>query len=272
MKNLPKRLRIYFLILAIVVVLGIPGLMITEGLSFFNAIYFLIVTIATVGYGDIYPVTPSGRLIVLFVIFGGVGSFIGLIANFIETWLNEREQQNRLEKLNILIGAFFSEIGTKVLSHYSFLDTNTSSIAKNLIVTGEWSEDDFVRMNGFLKQYNYSIKIKNVDLENLRKFLFQKRDFLLRLLENPVVFEHESFTELLRSLFHLTDELALRGDFGQLPATDYAHLENDIKRSYAIIAQQWLEYMKYLKERYPYLFSLAMRTNPFDHNASVIVT
>jgi hypothetical protein len=29
--------------------------------------------------------------------------------------------------------------------------------------------------------------------------------------------------------------------------------------------------MKHLKENYPYLFSLAMRTNPFDADASVIV-
>jgi hypothetical protein len=35
---------------------------------------------------------------------------------------------------------------------------------------------------------------------------------------------------------------------------------------------EWLTYMQYLKQYYPYLFSLAMRKNPFDRNASVIVT
>ncbi|MBA7569274.1 hypothetical protein ES708_11013 [subsurface metagenome] len=34
---------------------------------------------------------------------------------------------------------------------------------------------------------------------------------------------------------------------------------------------EWLDYMKHLKNNYPYLFSLAMRTNPFDANASVEV-
>ena len=94
-------------------------------------------------------------------------------------------------------------------------------------------------------------------MEELYKLLLQNRDFLLRLLENPVLFEHESFTELLRALFHLADELALRRNLKQLPATDYIHLENDINRSYVLIAQQWLEYMKHLKDNYPYLFSLA---------------
>jgi len=37
------------------------------------------------------------------------------------------------------------------------------------------------------------------------------------------------------------------------------------------LVRQWLAYMKYLKNFYPYLFSLAMRTNPFDQHASPII-
>jgi hypothetical protein len=37
------------------------------------------------------------------------------------------------------------------------------------------------------------------------------------------------------------------------------------------LIMQWLDYMKHLKHDYPYLFSLAMRTNPFDANASIEV-
>jgi hypothetical protein len=90
-------------------------------------------------------------------------------------------------------------------------------------------------------------------------------------LENPVLLEHESFTELLRAVFHLTEELAVREDLQKLPHTDYAHLAGDITRSYVLLVHEWLDYMKHLKDNYPYLFSLAMRTNPFDQNASVIV-
>lgn len=35
--------------------------------------------------------------------------------------------------------------------------------------------------------------------------------------------------------------------------------------------KSWLDYTKYIKDRYPYLFSLAMRTNPFDVDATPIV-
>jgi len=57
----------------------------------------------------------------------------------------------------------------------------------------------------------------------------------------------------------------------QLPDTDYEHLAGDIKRSYILLVHQWLDYMKHLKDNYPYLFSLAMRVNPFDQDESPIV-
>jgi len=83
--------------------------------------------------------------------------------------------------------------------------------------------------------------------------------------------EHESFAELLRTIFHLTEELANREVIEQLPDTDCHHLAGDIKRVYGLLVYQWLDYMKYLQTNYPYLFSLAMRTNPFDRNASPVV-
>ena len=73
------------------------------------------------------------------------------------------------------------------------------------------------------------------------------------------------------AVFHLTEELGGREDLRQLPDTDYQHLAGDIKRAYVLLVHQWLDYMKYLKDNYPYLFSLAMRANPFDQDASPIV-
>lgn len=98
-----------------------------------------------------------------------------------------------------------------------------------------------------------------------------KRDFLLQLLANPTMLEHETFTDLLRAVLHLTEELLHREDFKKLPDSDSEHLEGDIKRAYGLLVKEWLECMKYLKNSYPYLFSLAMRTNPFDSEASVSV-
>jgi hypothetical protein len=79
------------------------------------------------------------------------------------------------------------------------------------------------------------------------------------------------FTETLRTVFHLTEELERRSGAGELPPTDLSHINGDLVRVYRNISIQWVDYMKYLKKNYPYLFSLAIRTNPFDQEASVIV-
>lgn len=194
-----------------------------------------------------------------------------LVSLIIHRLLSEHEKRAKLEKLNMLIGTFFSEVGTMLLTYFSDFDPKLEEIRKDLIVTSDWSEQDFLRVSKRLMNYDYGVDSRKIDLEDLRSFLLGKRDFLVRLLENPLLLEHESVTELLRAVFHLTEELERRESVSQLPDTDYEHLADDIKRGYVLLVHQWLDYMKYLKDIYPYLFSLAMRTNPFDQNASPIV-
>jgi hypothetical protein len=138
-------------------VFGTLGFMAVEGLSLADAFYFSIVTIATVGYGDIHPATHVGKILAIILIIMGVGTFLGVVANSTEMMLNRRENKVRLQ--------------------------------------------------------------------NLKK----------------------------------------------LPDSDLKHLSGDIQRSYNLLVDQWLDYMSYLKNNYPYLFSLAMRTNPFDEKASPVV-
>ncbi len=194
--------------------------------------------------------------------------FVTLI---IHRLLSEREKRSMLKKLNMVIGAFFIEVGTRLLKSLSDLDPNPDRVRKELIVTKDWTEQEFSSLAKRLKSYEYKIESQKGDLETLRNFLSGKRDFLLRLLENQNLLEHETFTDLLWAVFHLTEELAHRVDLRSLPDTDYEHLSIDIKRVYVLLLYEWLEYMRHLKNNYPYLFSLAMRTNPFDPNASPVV-
>jgi hypothetical protein len=110
-----------------------------------------------------------------------------------------------------------------------------------------------------------------VDYGSLREFLARRREFMLRLLENPTLMEHEMFTDLLLAVFHLTEELTHRKKVSDLPVADRAHLAGDVKRIYGLLVHQWLDYLHYLKTNYPYLFSLAIRTNPFDEKADPVV-
>ena len=133
-------------------------------------------------------------------------------------------------------------------------------IRKEFIMDNNWSDNEFRSVVKSMKSYDYRVDIEKIDLQELARFMRSKRDFLLRLLENPNLLEHETFTELLRAVFHMTEEFECRNELSCLPATDMKHLEGDIKRVYVQITLEWLYYMRYLKNNYPYLFSLAMRT------------
>lgn len=191
-----------------------------------------------------------------------------LVTLIIDRLLNEREKRTMMKKLNMVIGAFFSEVGIRLLKSFSDFDYNLDKIRENLVVTNNWSDQKFFSVNKNLKNYDYRINSRKGDLEDLRNFLVEKRDFLLRLLENPNLLEHESFTELLWAVTHLTEELAARIDVRKLSEADYEHLSGDIKRASILLISEWLEYIKHLKDKYPYLFSFALRTNPFDPHAS----
>jgi len=194
-----------------------------------------------------------------------------LVTLIIHHILSEREKQAMLNKLNMVIGAFFSEAGTPLLKYFSRFDTNAQQLSKHLIVDSNWSPEHFTQMQVVLKKHEHKIDSKSGDLPELQSFIISKRAFLLRLLENPNLLEHEEFTELLWAVFHLAEELSFRNSTTDLPESDYIHLNGDIRRAYTLLVREWLSHMEHLKNDYPYLFSLAVRTNPFDPNASAEV-
>lgn len=102
-------------------------------------------------------------------------------------------------------------------------------------------------------------------------FLISQRTFLLRRLENSLLLEQEAFTEQLWAVFHVADELQCRADLAHVPGGDYRHLAGDVGRAYSALTSEWLKYMAHRLKRYPYLFSLALRTNAFDPTASPVI-
>ncbi len=194
-----------------------------------------------------------------------------LVTVIIHRLLDNREKQLRLEKLHMVIGAFFSELGTKLLTMMAAGDPSRDILASRLVINNRWSRQDFIEVVKWLKVYSFSIDSNRVDWGAFKGLLGSNRSFLLRLFENPYLLEHESFSELLQAVFHLSDELDARSDFSALPHPDLVHLTGDVKRGYQLLIVQWAQYMQHLKADYPYLFSLAARQNPFDSAASVVV-
>lgn len=192
-----------------------------------------------------------------------------IVTLIIDRLLRVREKQAMLKKLNMVIGAFFSEVGNQLLKLFIGFDQKSAEFRKLLLVNVQWRNEDYKDTVRIILQRENAIDSRQGDLAGLQALLKTKSGFLLRLLENPNLLEHDAFTELLWAVFHLAEELNYRSDTNRLSEPDHKHLSGDIKRAYILVIVQWLEYMRHLRDNYPYLFSLAIRLNPFDPDARV---
>jgi uncharacterized membrane protein required for colicin V production len=195
-----------------------------------------------------------------------------LVVVIIERLLARREMQAKLEKLNMVLGAFFSELGNWLLQDLLKHFDNRVEISNHLNITANWTKKDFQEAVAFADHLKVEVDCRNVDLDGLKAFLAQKREFLLTLLENPILLEHDRFTDLLWAVTHLDEELEARPSLTGLPDKDLEHLAGDIRRMYDHLASEWLDYVQHLKSRYPFLFSLVLRTHPFQEHQSPIIT
>jgi len=194
-----------------------------------------------------------------------------LVVIVIESILSRREKQARMEKLNMVVGTFFSEVGNHLLADFLGFCKNRKEICRYLNVTRDWTASDFKKAKDCVYAMTPPPDYLNMDLGKLKSFLIRKRGFLVRLLDNPNILEHERFTSLLRAAFHLDEELEARQSLKDLPESDLEHLANDIHRVYGQLTAQWLDYLEHLKSEYPFLYSLILRTHPFQEHPSPVV-
>jgi len=66
-----------------------------------------------------------------------------LITFLLNELLGRREKRARLARLNMVIGAFFSEVGTALIESFSSFDHQHDKISRSLLVTPDWSDYDF---------------------------------------------------------------------------------------------------------------------------------
>jgi len=266
-----RRLKIFLGLFLAITAMGTLGFMVLEDLPFVKAFYYNIVTMSTVGFGDIHPTSDASRLFTLLLIVLGGGTFLGAIANATEMFLLKRETENRMRKVNMVLGIFFGDVGYELLEFFSRFDKNIEETKNALMVKTTWKDANFLSAQKALKKHDFRPDIHGVDLEVLLAFLKESRKTLVSLLENPVLVEREVFSETLLAVFHLAEELSSRDGLKNLPDSDLKHLAGDIGRAYGLLVGQWLEYLQHLEGHYPYLYSLAVRKNPFDPDATPIV-
>jgi hypothetical protein len=229
-------------------------------------------------YGSNYLVLGDAEHIISYIWthLGFIPVDILIVAFLLDEIIEKKEKEAMLEKLDMLMSTFFSEVGNELISQLSTANKYKAS-TENLKSIKNWNEDDFDNKLAELKdasldfQASLSAEEREEFLENLRTLLAGKREFIINLINNPNLLEKEEFTELINAILHLDEELEHRKDLTLVTDTDFGHLNGDMKRVYDKLVYEWVYYLKYLYKHYPYMIALVVRTNPFDEDADVYV-
>lgn len=194
-----------------------------------------------------------------------------VISLVVDRLLEERRRQSVRQKMNMVVGTFFSALGQPLLERMCGVLEDDTEIRSCLAVAPDWTPERIRGAKKTIPDLHIKVRPRTEDMAELRELLTEHRDFLLRILQNPILLEDEEFGQLLWALSHLQEELAARGDLDALPQSDINHLIGDIRRVYTHLLREWLEYMSHLQENYPFLYSFQARTNPLRPDADVTV-
>lgn len=74
--NNTRHLIISIFLLAFIITIGTAGYITIEGWNIIDAVYMTVITLTTVGYGEVHEVSKTGRLYTIFLIFLGAGFFV----------------------------------------------------------------------------------------------------------------------------------------------------------------------------------------------------
>lgn len=227
---------------------------------------FCLIAVSALLFGLHYAIFRDGHHIFFYLLFdiAFVPINVLLVTLVLERLLETKQKEQRLQKLNMVVDAFFSEVGTPLLRFWRLFEGDNPGLQERLLARSDWTDRDFLRQANDLRRYTLKTDAGRIDLDQLKAFLTERRAFLLSLLENPSLLEHDKFTDMLWALSHLTEELLARRKLNALSAADLEHFSGDIKRAFSSVIFVWLEHMRHLKRDYPYLYSLSVRMNPFN--------
>jgi voltage-gated potassium channel len=81
----PKKLLLPLLIFVVLLLSGIVGYMVLEGWGLLDSLYMTIITLSTVGYGEVHNVGPGGRIFTVLLIIFGVSIITYIVSLVVET-------------------------------------------------------------------------------------------------------------------------------------------------------------------------------------------
>ena len=70
-------------ILLLIIVIGTAGYTAIEGWAFLDSLFMTVITITTVGYREIHPLSAAGKIFTIFLILGGVGTAFYILTTLV---------------------------------------------------------------------------------------------------------------------------------------------------------------------------------------------
>ena len=163
------RFRLAVILLGIVIVVGVAGYMLIDRWDLLDSFYMVIITISTVGYTEVHPQGPPGRLFTSGLIVVGVATMLYGFGVFAETladnafgrYRRERQLQRELSQLRdhfIICG--YGRIGTQVVAEfedhrvpYVVIDQTEEALERiraegRLHIEGDASKEDVLKQAG----------------------------------------------------------------------------------------------------------------------------
>ena len=169
-------------VLAIIIAAGVIGYVVIEDWSVVDALYMTIITVTTVGYDEVHPLTTTGRIFSIFLIVGGVSGALyalsGIAGYIIEghlgTTLGRRRMERTIAKLKehfILCG--YGRVGQEIARIFTeegvpfvIVDKDQESIATAekdgyLYVLGDATSDEVLKEAGIERARGLVIAVGN---------------------------------------------------------------------------------------------------------------
>ena len=96
-----ERLSIAVFILAVTLFIGTLGYTLIERWNALDALYMTVITVGTVGYGEVHPLDAAGRIFTIFLILGGLGA-VGYAFSSVTAFIVEGELKDVLRRRKML--------------------------------------------------------------------------------------------------------------------------------------------------------------------------
>lgn len=181
-----KKIGIAILLLQVIILFGVLGYMFTEELNFFEALWLTVVSILTIGYGDLFPVSTSGKLLTVFLIPLAIGLTTYMLAQLagavisgkLSNEMRRRRMNRKIDSLRdhvIICG--YGRVGQQVLQQLLKENQSIVVIEKNrdvidtlpsevLFVEGNATEDTVLMEAGVKQAKGVVVALPN-DADNV---------------------------------------------------------------------------------------------------------